>query len=399
MNRFALILSLVVASVTFLSAQQNIRTFIFGHSLINHEIQVNPTPSQETSVPHWFQLFANAGGHDYAVSGQYGFLPQHVNVPPIAQWGFDLVEGAWDSDNEPFSAANFNTILITPGNFIQWQSPTENYPSDNITPVEATEIVFNWCIEQEEGLQFYIYENWPDMGGFLNNGFPPTSAEWIAYNDYLNGDFHEWFIEYHKLVKESFPDACISMIPVGPIISKLLSQDPYSLIPVNELYEDDAPHGRATTYFLASLITYMAMLEEKVSMDFIVDPIIHPTISSNYQDVVDFIWNELQTYVNEEGQSSVFCNSPTVNTTALSNQERPFTITPNPTEDVLFFTDVVDNYFISIYNMQGNLVLDDLHITAQDNAIGVSSLVAGVYTIVTQSLTRDKIFINRFIKI
>ncbi|MDF1694650.1 MAG: hypothetical protein P1U56_02405, partial [Saprospiraceae bacterium] len=131
-----------------INAQKDVRSFIFGHSLINHEAQVNPTPSQETSIPHWMHFLAEAGGNTYAVSGQYGFLPQHANLPPIAQWGFDFATGAWESDYEPFSAANFTNILITPANFIQWQGPEENYFGETISPIDATKTIVDWCIEQ-----------------------------------------------------------------------------------------------------------------------------------------------------------------------------------------------------------------------------------------------------------
>jgi len=206
------------------NCQATIRSFIFGHSLINHEFQINVTPSQETSVPHWFHLLAEEGGHNYAVSGQYGFLPQHRNLPPIAQWGFDIVDGAWESDYEPFAVADFTNIMITPGNFIQWQNPSENYPYESFSPIDATNEIFDWCQEQEDGLKFYIYENWPDMGSFLGNGFPPTNAEWSLYNEFLNSEFHNWFLEYHDEVIDAHPEVCVKMIPVGPVISNLLSQ-------------------------------------------------------------------------------------------------------------------------------------------------------------------------------
>ena len=142
------------------NAQDTLKTFIFGHSLLNHEYQVNPTPSQETSVPHWFHFLAQEAGYDYAVSGQYGFLSGHAtNLPPFAQWGFDSVAGAWESDFEPFSAVDFDNILITPANFVQWQLPHVNYYNDTLSPISATNIVFDWVNQQEDSLKLYVYEN------------------------------------------------------------------------------------------------------------------------------------------------------------------------------------------------------------------------------------------------
>lgn len=292
--------------LTLLVEGQEVRNFIFGHSLINHEFEVEPpVPSQETSVPHWLYQLATHAGKEYAASGQYGFLPQHRNVPPIAQWGFDIVPFAWDSDNVPFADADFTDILITPGNFIQWQPPTENYFNETFSPIEATTDIIAWSLEQEPGMDIYLYENWPDMAPFLGSGIPPTESEWQAYNDYLQGDFHQWNLDYRNGVQATFPDDCVKMIPVGPAISDVLLSEPFASIPFDDLYEDDAPHGRPTLYFLAAIATYMAYYEERPPLDYDPEQIIHSIVRDNYELAVDIIWQRLVT----EGE--VFCTQPT----------------------------------------------------------------------------------------
>ena len=308
-NRFPLKLFVFLLSTIAINeivvAQQNNVQFVFGHSLINHES--NTTPSQETSVPHWLVQLSEAGGHSYSVDGNYGFLPQHQNVPPIANWGFDSVSGVWDSDNEPFSDADFNNILITPGNFIQGMSPGQNYYGETFSPLDATNTVFDWCKLQETGMRYFVYENWPDMAPYLSSGFPPNQTEWESYNTYLQGGFHDWFIEYHDSLAMSQADICVKMIPAGPVISGLLQTAPYDQIDINDLYEDDAPHGRPTVYFLAALTTYMAIYEEKAPSDFVPNNFIDSIIRDNYNDVVDIIWNELLQFDFQDGTSRVFC--------------------------------------------------------------------------------------------
>lgn len=56
--RLTLLVAAMICSLS-LNAQDTLKTFIFGHSLINHEAQINTTPSQETSVPHWFHFLAD----------------------------------------------------------------------------------------------------------------------------------------------------------------------------------------------------------------------------------------------------------------------------------------------------------------------------------------------------
>lgn len=397
LKKIYLLVSLLISlSVTELLAQKNVRTFIFGHSLIHHEIQVNPTPSQETSVPHWFHFLAAQANHSYQVSGQYGFLPQHANLPPIAQWGFDFVAGAWDSDNEPFSQADFTNILITPGNFVQWQGPSINYPNESVSPLSATESIFNWCTQEEDSLTFYIYENWPDMGGYLSNGFPPSNTEWDNYNTYLLGDFHDWFLEYHDLLDAQLPNATIKMIPVGPAISNLLAQAPYDQIAISTLYEDDAPHGRPTIYFLSALLTYMAMYEEKAPASYQVDNIIDPIIANNYQAVVDFLWNELQAFNYADGSSRVFSDS------LISSYENDLSyqisISPNPGADFITIEGLDEEHTIQLYNMQGQVFQSDIPINSSNKEIKVQAIPAGLYILIGKNRSGQILYRKKFVK-
>ncbi|MEM9545020.1 MAG: T9SS type A sorting domain-containing protein [Bacteroidota bacterium] len=389
---------LLVIFVFDLKAQKEIRNFIFGHSLIHHEVQVNITPSQETSVPHWLHFLAEESGHQYAVSGQYGFLPQHANLPPLAQWGFDFVEAAWDSDNESFSEADFNAILITPGNFIQWQGPNENYFGDDISPIDATLDVFEWCNEQEEGLNFYIYENWPDMAPYLSNGFPPSETEWNAYLGYLNGDFHDWFLEYFNAVETSFPNSCVRMIPVGPLINNLMKEEPFNQIPIDELYEDDAPHGRASIYFLVSIVTYMAMYEENPPADYAVDEIIHPTIRDNYSIILSYFREQLDAFNDPQGNSQVFCNDIIAKTTPNEMASDELHVYPNPTHRYLYLDKINEHCMLNLYDLYGKLVFSQLLFRSEEQTVDLVNVENGIYQMVLYDLKNQILNSKRIIK-
>jgi len=338
--------------------------------------------------------------HDYQVSGQYGFLPQHAILPPTAQWGFDYVEGAWDSDNESFSEANFSHILLTPGNFIQWQGPTENYPMENTSPAAATIEILNWCIQQEDSLKIHIYENWPDMGGYLSNGFPPTLDEWTNYNAYLNNDFHNWFLEYHDILTESIDNTCVKMIPTGPIISHLLNISPYNNIEITTLYEDDAPHGRPTIYFLASLISYMAMYEEKAPSNFQVESIIDPIIADNYNSVVDIIWNELNNFRFENGESRVFCTLPSTSDIAHLDLDSKIKISPNPIYNTISINSEIQSHSMNIYDLNGKTCLpNSILIDTADQELNISFLPSGLYYIIGKDEFNNILYRKKVIKI
>lgn len=306
------LLVLVIAISNNLTAQPiDQRMFVFGHSLIDHRPPAIPTPSDETTVLHWMHLLAAEAGNTYAGGGKYGFLPWHDDLPPFSQWGYDLVTPVWDSDYEPFSDANVTSIMITPANFIQYQPANMPHPIDySTTVVNSTETIFDWVNQQEPGVKFYIYENWPEMN--IPN-FPPTNAEFATYNTFTQGSFHDWWVDYQDFMLASRPQLNTRLIPVGSIISKIITDLYPNQIPVTELYEDGDPHGRATIYFLAGLITYMATYEEQAPSTYTVPTIVHSTIRNNYTAVSNFIWNELVNFNLPNGDSRVFCTNPNPN--------------------------------------------------------------------------------------
>lgn len=378
-----------------LSAQDTSKTFIFGHSLIDHRPPAIATPSNETTVPHWIFLLAQEAGYPYAAGGQYGFLPQHANVPPISQWGYDIVPGVWESDTEPFSEADIDQILITAGNFMQWQDPSLPYPGEpvTLTPISATLSVVDWVNQQEDSLQIYIYENWPDMAPYLTGGnFPPTGADLDDYYSYTAGDFHDWWIAYHDSVLAARPDVKVRMIPVGPIFAQLFQSTPYDQIPATELYEDDAPHGRASLYFVASLVTYMAMFQEKAPATFSVPSIVHPVIQNNYTTLVDTIWDALLAFNAPSGESRVFFSSPATSTDPTI-ADRLCEVFPNPTANIIHIESLSPVRQVSIYNQAGQLVLQRQHV----QQVSLKTFPTGSYEIVIEDIT-GQIFSHKIIK-
>ncbi|MEO1628544.1 MAG: T9SS C-terminal target domain-containing protein, partial [Bacteroidota bacterium] len=193
MKQLLSLFALLISFGTIQAQADSVRMFLFGHSLLDHRPPINPTPSDETTVAHWLHLLSQDQGEFYGATGQYGFLPQHANLPPIAQWGYDIVPPVWDSDLEPFADADFTTVLITAANFAQWQGADQPIPGQGgMTTVSATETIMDWVTAQEPSATIYIYENWPDMASFISGpGFPPTSSEFLAYNNYTTGGFHD----------------------------------------------------------------------------------------------------------------------------------------------------------------------------------------------------------------
>lgn len=282
----------------------DVRNHIFGHSLILHQDDAN--------VPMWLHALAAEAGYTYGMSGQYGFADTHANnLPPFPQWGVSGVTGAWDSDTgDRFEDIDFNTILFTEANFRQYFPPTERDP-DNILPessVASTIKVFDWVESREPGARFVIYENWPDMGGRTTADFSstfPSAAELAAYHSFTSGDFHRWWVDYQDGLRAARPDLEIHMIPVGSVMANLLT-GVLSDVPASALYEDDAPHGLPTLYFLAGLITYMGLYGVEAPMTYTPPGHIHEFVRARYPQLVQTIWAELSGFQDASGANRVW---------------------------------------------------------------------------------------------
>jgi hypothetical protein len=261
------------------------RTFIFGHSLINNG-------SARSAVPYWMVQFAGADQKRFKFAGQYGFHWDHANnLPPESDWGFDGAPAFWDHNLQSFASAGFDSILFTPVNFVQNESPTANLDWAGGSTAGITLRVIDWVAAQEPGIEVFIYENWPEM---QINSFPPTTGEFDDYNAFVLGGFSDWWDAYHDALQDARPDLQITSIPVGPIIAKMISQTSLlSGMSVTDFYKDGDPHGTDTTYFLASLITYAGMFETAPPAGINVPNGIHPVVKANYAGISQFIAAEL----------------------------------------------------------------------------------------------------------
>jgi hypothetical protein len=363
----------------FSQAQDSTKLFIFGHSLIDHRPPAIPTPSDETTVPHWLSDIAVHAGHPLGCGGQYGFLTSHDNLPPISQWGYDRVPGVWESDSETFGEADITTVIVTAANFIQYQPVDQPHPLDqNTTVLDATSNIFDWVDDQEPGVQYYIYANWPEMD--LAQAYPPTvpsQSEIDAYHDYTTGAFMDWWIDYHDGMLAERPEMDVRMIPVGDIISKVLTEVIPGAVPFRSIYEDSAPHGRPTLYFLAGVVTYMALYEEKVPSDYMPDATVHPGVRANLEDIVDFAWDELNAFDEPSGRSRVFFSISTSQDEVTTPE---WTISPNPARDVVDISceEVMDK--VVVLDLEGQAI-SVLRPRSDHISLPLASCSPGVYLI------------------
>ncbi|MAN97497.1 MAG: type I secretion protein, partial [Roseovarius sp.] len=249
---------------------------VFGNSLVHH---LSDDPA--TNVPYWLARLARAGGRDLALSGQWGFLRDFAAQGVAPNWSFEGVtarRGAAD------------TVLITPANFIQYQAPDAAFEGDNPTnasPVSMTLDVIDGAMTDWPGARIVIYEGWPDMGGFTR-GFPPSNRNLRRWHGYALSDYHDWFRAYVSALQAARPDVEITLLPVSSVLSGLQT-GLLEEIPVEALYSDDAPHGTATQYFLAALVTYTALYETPAPAGFDLPETLHPLVRDLYPRLAEEI--------------------------------------------------------------------------------------------------------------
>jgi len=302
---FALTLScFVTSSLAGVEKANSLNTYFFGHSLVFHVPVAEPKPKGPTNIPHWLAEISRSHGQKLYSDGQFGFLRNH-QVPPHPRWEFQAVPSAW---TRSFADSRYDAVILTAANFIQDQSADESYANDTVSPLDATLRILDYVRAEAPQAKFYIYENWPDMGWHAPD-YPktePTKKKLRDYHKYTRGVFHDWWLEYHDLVVRSRPQAKVKMIPVGPILSKFFVETPLREIPIKDLYEDNAPHGKPTVYFLAALIHYMALYQHKPTTTFIFPQVIHPLVKTHYSTLIDIAWEELSAFKDKSGNSRVW---------------------------------------------------------------------------------------------
>lgn len=266
----------------------DINQYIFGHSLINHA-----SGNANTVVPYWLDQFATAAGTSYSMSGRFGQLEQHVeNLPPEPTWPwrFPTITPGFPNNSGTFADADFNSVMITPANFIQRLDPNDPIYVLPESAVEYTLTIIDWAVATEPDVTIHIYEHWPDMRRVIDDDvFPPTAAEFEDYHALMLGEHKTWFNDYVAALQAARPAITIELIPVGSKLTELLTTTPLSAIPATDLYEDIAPHGLPTIYFLSALVTYHHLYGEVPPSDFTVPASVHPLVADNFTAILDTI--------------------------------------------------------------------------------------------------------------
>lgn len=343
---------ILILIVSCSQAQVVVESHMMGHSLMDHV-----SSTDRTKIAFWIDQLSDEANHNYEMTGQFGSIWNFADFNPESNWGIPGVDRSWDGEVESFADASLNNLIFTVFNFVQDVPADEIYFTEPSSVLTACERLIDSVDLYQPNITQYIYENWPDMAPFTGDPFDPTPSDFEAYNVYTLGDFHDWWLDLQDLLLASDPAENVRMIPVGPMISELISSSPYNTIPTIDLYEDNAPHGRESIYFLAGLATYMAIFQEEAPTTYIVPNTVHVTIRNNYENIVAFFWQYLQEFNDTNGVSRVFVDiTSSIPVEEQFSQLPPF---PNPVLNTLnidFILNSNADINLEIYNQVGQLV-------------------------------------------
>ncbi|MEP5151540.1 Ig-like domain-containing protein [Planktotalea sp.] len=295
----------------------DINQYIYGNSLVNYA-----GGSAQSNVPYWLGQLSDAADNTYAVNGGYGFLRQYADRDePGNEWGFQGVEGVWNSDTADFDEVSFDSVMITPANFIQGIAPDANYADDTRSPLDATIETVQSTVADQPDAQIFIYEGWADLGSDF--GYPVSESQLDEYHAYNAGAYHDWYVDLVDGVNEAVPEANVQLIPVASVMAELFLDGPLEGLTLDDLYVDSAPHGTETVYFLSSLITYPAVFGEAPPADFDVPDTVHPLVAENYALLNDQIAELMGVETSVEPVEEVVINADpvVVNDVAELNQD------------------------------------------------------------------------------
>jgi len=339
----------------------NVQAYGFVNSLTDHDI-VSVSDANYTDINYWVNNIVQSTVNTFGWAGQFGQPETHVaNLPPISQLGSLNTPTSWDSDNgESFAASSINTIVLNTANFTQASPPEEPIQEGFIeeSALELIESLFDYTNEEIPNMNYYIQSGWQEV---LANDYPPSEQEINNFHNGLLGvaiDYDLWFIDLQDLLIESRPELNPRLIPQRSIISGIYTDILDNQIPFIEAYEDNAPHGTPSTYFLAGLINYIAFFEEQVPDDYAPTPSaeIYPIILNNLTAIKNYIWQELNAFNFQNGDSRVFYSE----ISSVNGIEKAFDnlkIVPNPVEDYFRIKNLPNTTLtLSILDLNGRIL-------------------------------------------
>lgn len=266
--------------------------FAYLNSLHNHDAGAG---NANTSTANWVARMAPSGGNIYTCGSMFGFA-NGWTTPPLAG-GQEVVTSPYMSGTSWTGGNQIEVVEIVPDNF---EGPSVNPSTPNglgfaYVP-RLLQIIDAWELNAPNADRVYaIHGGWPDMGPY---GDPNTLTvtQRNNYIAYALGPYQTWLELMVAQLRIARPTLNIQLYRINESTILAMRDTIVNTIPANTLFEDDAPHGRSTMYFLAAVANYIELFNEKPPANFVFNPAwgVSPVVTSNYQAIVDYIYSILR---------------------------------------------------------------------------------------------------------
>lgn len=350
---------------------QSVDMYYYKNSLYNHYPNGSNDANSSTNIGNWIARMA-AGAptpNEATLGSMFGFFTSWVTPSQANEFHSEITTTLIPRWTPSWTGAeNIDLIGFVPDNFDgQSFDPAENTNMGQSYETKLLEMIDAWeANAPNPNRRYVIYAGWPA----LNNGYggtpgDPSSISSSGYHEWRTyglGEYQDWMELLVERLQNARPSLDIRLHNINKAVLMCHENTVVGSIDPNLLFEDRAPHGRSTWYFLAAVAEYIELFNEKPPVDFTFNPSwnVASEVTSNYQVIVDYIWTVLRGNVTSTDEIE---NKPILN------------VYPNPTTDKLHITSNEAEFRVEISNQLGQLVLCESNKLELD----IHSLTAGTY--------------------
>lgn len=279
-----------------------VHAYAYLNSLHNH---AHPTSAQNAStrVANWVARMAArapGGGNTFTMGAQFGYFTQWT-MPPAAGNMFEEVStphlDPWAPSWE--GASGIDVVELVPDNFDAPRfDPSARTSMGASCQDRLLHVIDQWEANAPNPKRRYaVFAGWPAMrpqgGGDGRAILPSMCAAWV--DDGL-GTYQAWMEVLVSRLQTARPGLDIRLHAVSKALLVVYRDTVVGTVAPRALFEDMAPHGRPSLYFIAAVADYIELFDEKPPADFAFDPAwgVSPIITGSYQLIVDHIWGVLR---------------------------------------------------------------------------------------------------------
>lgn len=280
----------LVLFFSFGSTAHSATVYHYLNSLTDYSGGGGPGFGPDTKVPNWVARFAKKAGKSYRVDGELGFV-DGWSLPPRSAVGYKSASSANVGDSwRSADSANVTHLYFTPDNFNQAEvSDPKGGVFGGASYVDRLlNFIDSWEEKTNDEIVYRVYEGWADMGRYADP-FPGSSKDLEKWRGYTLGDYHDWYLKLIAELKSERPNIEIDLVPVSKAIVGAMEQTILRELSSEDLFVDNAPHGNATFYFLAGVVTYMDLYREPIPSAYKIPDSVNQLVRDNFAEIEGYL--------------------------------------------------------------------------------------------------------------